>query len=387
MTHILHVVDLLQVGGAQKLIAYFSQAARRRGVQVSVVSLADTSGKIAAEELAALGVPVTAFPARHLADLGRILALVRYLRSQPFDLVQTHLTYANILGGLAGRMAGLPVIATLHSSGNDQNPTGLSDFSSPRSRAETFALRHFADRIMAVGESVAQAQQARVPNQPIDMIVNAVPLPAPLLSAERQARRAQLAVADGQPLLISAGRFAPVKELPELIAAFGNVKKRHPEAKLLLIGDGSERARVEALIASLQLNQDVILLGRRSDVSAWLQSSDVFVSASSLEGLPVSILEAMAAGLPVVATEVGDVPRIVQPEMGSLVPAHQPDQLANAICTLLDDQQRQRNFGAAAQAYVAKNFDLATWFDRIMALYGTVMKPSGKEPRAGQVGL
>jgi glycosyltransferase involved in cell wall biosynthesis len=156
---------------------------------------------------------------------------------------------------------------------------------------------------------------------------------------------------------------------------------------LLLIGDGSELRASRRSSPVLQLNQDVILLGRRSDVSAWLQSRDVFVSASSLEGLPVSILEAMAAGLPVVATEVGDVPRIVQPEMGSLVPAHQPDQLANAICTLLDDPQRQRNFGAAAQAFVAKKFDLATWFERIMALYGTVMKPSGKEPRAGQVGL
>ncbi len=387
MTHILHIVDLLQVGGAQKLIAYFAQAAIRQGVQVSVVSLSDIRGKIAAEDLAALGVPVTAFTAQHLADPQRIAALVRYLRSQPFDLVQTHLSYANILGGLAGRIAGIPVIATLHSSGNDQNPAGLNDFSSPRNRAETFVLKHFATRVMAVGESVAQAHQARIPGKPIAVIVNAVPQPEPLPAADRQARRQQISVAAGQTLLISVGRFAPVKELPELIAAFKIVKERHADTRLLLIGDGSERVRVEALIASLNLDQDVVLLGRRNDVAAWLQSSDLYVSASSLEGLPISILEAMAVGLPVAATQVGDVPRIVLPGMGSLVPAHQPERLAEAICALLDDPQQRHSMGNAAQAYVARNYDLSTWFSRIMDLYGAALGKSGADllPRQVQI--
>jgi len=383
MTHILHVVDLLQVGGAQKLINCFAGEAVRRGVGLSVASLADISGKIPAGELAAMGVPVTAFPANHLADPNRIAALVRYMRSQPFDLVHTHLSYANILGGLAGRLAGIPVVATLHSSGNDQTPGNNGSFTSLRSRAESLALRFFATRVMAVGESVAQAQRSRMADKPIEVIVNAVQHPTSISIEEREARRRQILGDCGQTVLISVGRFAVVKELPDLVVAFQKVKNLHPEAKLVLIGDGSERLRLETLITNLNLDQDIILLGRRSDVTDWLQSSDLYVSASSLEGLPVSILEAMAVGLPVVATEVGDVPRVLLPEMGSLVPAHRPDRLAEAICVLLDQPEQRRAMGKAAMAHITQNFEVSDWFNRILALYGEVLGKNEADLIAG----
>ena len=291
MTHILHVVDSLQVGGAQKLIISFAREALSRGIGVSVVSLSEVSGKIPAEDLVAINVPVTAFPAGRLTDLHRIASLVRYMHSHHFDLVHTHLSYGNILGGLAGRLAGVPVVSTLHSAGSDQASSSLDDFHSLRNRAETFALKYFASKVMAVGESVAQAHRPRMGSKPIQVITNAVPKPILISKEERQARRRQILGEQGQILLISVSRFAVVKELPDLITAFKKVKNLHPETKLILIGDGSDRSRMEALISDLDLNQDVILLGRRNDVSEWLQSSDLYVSSSSLEGLPVSILE------------------------------------------------------------------------------------------------
>ncbi len=384
MTHILHLVDSLQVGGAQRLVTTFAHQAVHGGIDVSVVSLADISGKILAEELEEIGVPVVAFPARSLADLGRIASLVRYMRSQPFDLVHTHLSYGNTLGGLAGRLAGLPVIATLHSAGDDQTPTNVNSFSSPRSRIETIELRFFATRVMAVGESVALAHRRRMGSKTIRVIVNAVPKPTLISTAERLARRQQILGDPEQKLLISVGRFAVVKELPELISAFQKVKKLHPETKLLLIGDGSERGRVETLINELDLNQDVILLGRRGDVSDWLQSSDLYVSASSLEGLPVSILEAMAVGLPVVATEVGDVPHIVLPATGILVPAHSPDRLAGAICALLEQPEQRQAMGKAALEHITQNYDVSAWFKRIFALYAEVLRKSTAELISGR---
>ena len=373
MTHILHVVDLLDVGGAQMMINCFAQEAIRRGIRVSVVCLADIAGEIPAEELAAMGVPVAAFPGRHLADPVRLAGLVRYMRRQQFDLVHTHLSYGNILGGLAARLAGLPVVASLHSAGNDQTPAALESFSSARSRAETFALRHFTSQVIAVGESVAQVQRKRLGNKPITVIPNAVPRPAQISAEERQARRNQLLGAAGGTILVSVGRFAVVKELPDLVTAFQRAKSVHPEAKLVLIGDGSERPAVEALVHKLGLEQEVILPGRRDDVPAWLQSSDLYVSASSLEGMPISILEAMGAGLPVVVTAVGDLPRLVLPSMGLLVPARRPDQLAEAICSLLDHPAQRQAMGVAAQKHVAQNYDVAIWFKRILALYGQVL--------------
>jgi glycosyltransferase involved in cell wall biosynthesis len=375
MIHILHVVDSLQVGGAQKMILSFAGEALHRGIPVSVASLADTSGKIPADELAKMGVSVAAFPAKHLADLPRLAALTRYMRSQSFDLVATHLTYGNILGGLAARLAGLPVVATLHSTGNDQTETVFQDFSSPRTRAETFALRYFTNQIIAVGESVAQAQRSRLGNKPIAVIPNAVPQPVLISADERHARRAEIIPDLDQPILISVGRFAPVKELPEMITAFVLLLKQYPEARLILIGDGTERAQVEALIAELHISQNVVLPGRQSNVSTWLQISDLYISSSSLEGMPLSILEAMSVGLPVVATAVGDVPNVLHDGMGLLVPVHEPARLAEAVCDLLDRPELCSAMGAAGRAYVTQDFNIVTWFDRLMTLYENVIGP------------
>jgi len=385
MTHILHVVDLLDVGGAQKLINYFAHEAIQRGIDVSVACLDEISGKIPAEELTAMGVPVTAFPARRLADPKRIAALVRYVRSQHFDLVHTHLSYGNILGGLAARLAGLPVVATLHLAGNDETPLKADSFSTPRGWAETIALKIFAARVMAVGESVARAHRPRLGNKPIDVIVNAVPQPEPISTGERQARRLQILGRQNQTLLISVSRFAVVKELPDLIVAFQKVHDLYPDTKLVLIGDGSERSRLETLIQNLNLNQDVILPGRRNDVFDWLQASDLYVSASSLEGLPLSILEAMAIGLPIVSTNVGEVPRLVLPETGILVPVHRTDLLVEAICKLLEQPGQRQAMGKAARAHITQNYNITSWFNRIIALYGEVLGKKGADLLSGRI--
>ncbi len=379
MMRILHLVDSLQVGGAQKLINCFARQAIQHGVAVSVVSLSDISGKIPAEDLATIGIPVSVFAANRLIDLKRITNLIRFMRSQPFDLVHTHLTYGNILGGLAGQFCGLPVVMTLHSTGNDQASTDTANFRSPRNRIETFALRNWASRVMAVGNSVAQAHRPRLKGKPIDVIVNPVPQAKKITTEERQSLRYQILGNQDGVILISVGRFAKVKELPELINAFSIVKTRHPQAKLVLIGDGSERTRVENTMKELDLVQDVILLGRRNDVSEWLQASDLYVSASSLEGLPVAVLEAMAAGLPVITTGVGDLPQVVLPETGLLVHIHNPVQLAEAVCQLIDQPAQRHAMGAAAQAHTRASYDVATWFTQVMDLYGEVLHQNGKE--------
>jgi glycosyltransferase involved in cell wall biosynthesis len=378
MTHILHVVDLLQIGGAQNMILTFVREARQRGIEVSVACLSEVNATIPAIELEKMSVPVSVFPSNHLADPVRIASLTRFMRSQPFDLVHTHLAYGNILGGLAGKLAGLPVVATLHSSGNDQVDSRYKGFNSPRSRAEVMALRFFADKIIAVGENVRDAQQSRLGGITIDVIPNAVSQPFPITEQGRKQIREQILVDPDQPLLISVGRFAVVKEFSEMIMAFRKVKERYPKAGLVIIGDGSERPRMENLIAELDLNQSVHLPGRQSNVSSWLQASDLYISSSSLEGMPISILEAMSAGLPVVSTATGDIPRVVLPDMGILVPIHEPMRLAEAICTLLDQPEVQKNMGVAARTHALQDHSVSTWFNRLWSLYEDVWKIKNK---------
>ena len=113
----------------------------------------------------------------------------------------------------------------------------------------------------------------------------------------------------------------------------------------------------------------VILLGVRNDVPRLLAAGDIFVSASHWEGLPVAVLEAMAVGLPVVATSVGDVPDVVVPGTGLIVPPHQPAALATTIRTLLDDPEQGRQLGMAGRAHVVRNYAIEAWADKLLKLY------------------
>ncbi|MGH2524638.1 MAG: glycosyltransferase, partial [Anaerolineales bacterium] len=176
-----------------------------------------------------------------------------------------------------------------------------------------------------------------------------------LAAAERAAIRAELAGDPARPLLVAVGRLSHQKGYGDLLTAFATLRQTHPHAALIIAGGGGRHAELSAQIASLHLDHHAWLLGARNDVPRLLAASDIFVSASHWEGLPVAVLEAMAAGLPIVATSVGDVPRVVSAEAGLIVPPHQPDLLAGALRTLLDNPVQRQRLGEAARAYVTRN--------------------------------
>jgi glycosyltransferase involved in cell wall biosynthesis len=311
-----------------------------------------------------LGARVLYYPAEHLLDVGRLWRIYRFLRREQFDVVHAHLTYANIIGTLTGRLAGIPTIASLRNQSVDQNPI--------RAGLETWLLRHWADRVMAVGHATAAAHQARLRGQQIDPIPSAVPIFSPLPPPERAALRADLIGQTDRPLLISVGRLHPQKGYDDLFEAFARLHAIHPEVMLVIAGGGELQPALSNQIKARGLENAIRLLGPRNDVPRLLAASDLFVSASHWEGLPVSVLEAMAAGLPVVATEVSDVPRVVTEGTGLLVPPHQPDKLAEAMFTLLENPAQRKAFGAAAQKHIAHNHAPAVWGDKIMALYNSL---------------
>jgi glycosyltransferase involved in cell wall biosynthesis len=170
-------------------------------------------------------------------------------------------------------------------------------------------------------------------------------------------------------MLISVGRLSRQKAFADLITAFTTVRQKYPTAVLVIVGGGQTRAELVAQIQSLGLEGHVFLLGFRNDVPALLAASDLFVSSSHWEGIPIAILEAMSAGLPVVATEVGDVPLIVNEASGFIVPPAQPMRLADAITTLLADPDQRRKMGAAARLHVLQNYSPEVWAGKLCDLY------------------
>lgn len=361
------MIDTLYVGGAQKMMVQLSQALTERQLEITVISL-DTVDTPMAADLRAHHIRVVEFSAPHLLDLTRLRHLVRFLRREKFDLLHTYLTYANILGVLAGRLAGIPVITSLRSTGID--PLLYHPL---RHRLETWLLRFGAQSVTANGYSIAEANQQRLGSKRIVVIPNAVPVPPALSAAERAAIRTELLPEPDRLLLISVGRLSSPKGFSDLLTAFAELRRTHPAAFLVIVGDGHLRDELERQVESLELNADVLMTGARRDVPRLLAASDLFVNASHWEGLSVAILEAMAAGLPVVATRVGDTPRIVHAGIGLVVPPQQPARLAEAISTLLDEPQKLPVMGKAARDEIIHHYDPTAWVERFLSFYAAIL--------------
>jgi glycosyltransferase involved in cell wall biosynthesis len=360
------LVDTLNIGGAQKLLVTYAHAARQRGIAVDAISLGGAATSLAAD-LRAAGARVFGFPSRSLLDPVRLGRLVRHLRHTDVDVIQTHLTYANILGAVAGRLAGRPVVATLHSISEEAHV-----YHPVRHALETWALRYAVQRVVAVGPTVAEVARRRLGRRRVDVIPNAVLPPPSLGEQDRAALRRQLVGDASRPLLIAVGRITGAKGYPDLIEAMARLRPRQPAPALVIVGGGDTIGELVAHVSSLGLTGQVWLLGARDDVARLLAAADIFVSSSHWEGLPLALLEAMMAGLPVVATAVGDIPTAVAEGTGVLVPPRQPAALAAALDALLDDPARIGRTGQMAREYAIRTYGVDSWMERLLALYAEV---------------
>jgi len=364
------IISSVSIGGAERLMVIFTQMARQYGLDVTVISLATPGTRASyADQIREQGARLVFFPAPRLLDLGRIAALRRFLRQERFDLVHTHLSYGNILGVAAARLAGLPVISTLHSTGQEHASSNPA-----REFLETNMLRFFSHRLIAVGYKVEEMYRPRLGNRPMEIIPNAV-LPAPTVTEEERRRlRLEMAASADRVILFTAGRFAPPKALDDLVRAFALLHPHVPQAMLVMAGEGPLFTQIAALVQELGLGADVRLLGARQDVPLLMAAADVYVSSSLREGLPMAVLEAMMAGLPVVATAVGDLPRLLGAERGLLVPPAQPQVLAEALESLAKDAHLRETLGAAGRQFVQENFSVHAWMNRLLNLYREVLR-------------
>jgi len=366
---IVQIIDNLIIGGAQKLLVTLAGQAQAYSLDVTIVSLSSNNDRMILDELSRLGTKVIIFPAEHLLDLRRIFHLTRFLSGADFDLVQCHLTYANIIGTLCGRLAGLPVVNTLHSTEDV-----LEEFPPMIGFLETWAMRSWANRIVAVGYTISDSFQARLRGRSIEVIPNAVSMPVRITRAERIKLRKEMAGNPSKTIVISVGRFAPAKGYEDLILAFSMLVPSHPDIVLLLVGDGPLFGDIRNLISKSGLGKNVFLLGMRADVPSLLAASDLYVSSSHWEGLPLAILEAMTAGLPSIATGVGDIPSVVTADIGLVVPPHQPQAIAEAIAKLLNEPARLQQMGAAARNLAIKNYSPQAWMERLLNLYAQTLQ-------------
>lgn len=363
MMRVAQIIDgLRQAGGAERLQQTLVRALEPHGVDVTIVTIGDDEPE-SVREMEALGVRVVRFPARRFASLARAVRLRRFFAAERFDVVHTHLVRSTVLGAAAARSVGTPVVATIHNSKrNPKLPRMLLAL-------EVRALQHWVDRVIAVGWATATAHEERLDGVRIEVLPNAVPRPRPLSQEDRRKLREELGVEADACLCIGVGRLARAKNFTLLIEAFDELSRIAPTARLCIVGEGSLRPGLERRIDELGLRDRVSLLGLRRDVEALLASSDVFVSASDYEGLPLATLEAMQASLPVVATTVGDVPHVVTPETGRLVAKGDGRGLVRELAALVEDEDLRHELGQAGRRRAEARFGTEQWAARHVEIY------------------
>ena len=364
---VVHIIDQLRIGGAQKLLVTFVKEAQRRSMPVEIVCLRRENPNSVISELEKYNAVITYLPAGKLLDPGRFWRLLNYIRHSQADLVQTHLTYANILGSTAAYLAGLPSAATLHLAGPDRRYSRL------REQLETFCIRFFCRLAIAVGPETARQQASRLGSKKISVVLNAVELPPPVSAARIQEVRKELGINPDSRVFISVGRFSIVKAFHVLIEAFAAYHKQDPNSALVLVGDGKMRADWEQLAEDLGVSGDVLFTGLRDDVPDLLAASDLYVCSSTVEGTPLAVMEAISAGLPVVATNVGDLPVLIDPGFGILVEPDDSEAIMDAAALILKDTDGRQNMADAARVYASAHFSSGAWMDTLLAVYQIVL--------------
>jgi glycosyltransferase involved in cell wall biosynthesis len=357
---VLSVVPVMGIGGAEAVVAALATDARARGDQVSVGS----AGGFRMAALAACGVtPVDlSLGSRRPAELLRaVRAVGRCCRADPPDLVHAHNVKATVAVRLAiGR--DIPVLTTLH--GVPPGAYGVA----------AHLLAHSADRIAAVSPYVADELVRH--GCPVDRVVvvpNAVPPPAP---RDRLAARRRLGIPAEAPVAVCLARMAPQKRHDLLVEAWRTLPA---EAVLLLAGDGPTRPAVADAVRIHGLTGRVRLLGERHDVDWLLAAADVAVLPTDWEGLPISVLEAMGAGVAVIVSRVGDVTATLADGVRTVEPGRAAP-LAQALVEVLDDSDGRRRLAARGRALVAEKYGAGLMLDRYRELYeelGRAGRPVG----------
>jgi glycosyltransferase involved in cell wall biosynthesis len=223
-----------------------------------------------------------------------------------------------------------------------------------------------------------------VSRRKVSVIHNGIDMAPFEAGAERQSIRAALGIPEDAVVVGTVGRLSEVKRVDLLIAAFAQIRDQCPQARLLIVGHGPERATLQKLQTALRLDHEVCFAGYQSKPAPYLQAMDLFALTSRSEGLPLSVLEAWATGLPVVASYVGGLPEIVeQGQNGLLFPAGDQTALAAAISRLLENPQMRTALGQAGRDRVRRSFSGTAMWEKYSRHYSEML--AGRSKVAGDV--
>lgn len=376
---IAHVVETLQVGGAEQMVVALARLQRERGHEVAIACLFG-EGPLAARAREA-GIEVTDCGKRAGLDLAAAMRLRRWLRARRPEVLHTHNPVPHYYAVLAGAGLGIPMML------NTRHGMGLSG---PPGRVEI--LFRWAMRFSNYGVAVCEAARGRFVAQGLIPPGKAVTVPngidldrARPRSTEARARLLRALGVTGDPFVFgSVGRLNVYKDQVTMLRAFAHLSGQPSDhggapaggAVLVIAGEGEQRAALEREIEALHLRDRAFLLGQRSDVPELLAGMDVFVLSSISEGYSLALVEAAAAGLPIVATDVGGNAEIVEHGVtGLIVPPGDPLALAHAMSRLAHAGSELERMRADGRRWALENGSLDAMYRQYLRLYRGDVRP------------
>lgn len=355
------MLTCVAIGGGEGVALMLAAAQVEGGHRVSVVSFEEPPEGGLLSRFEAAGVTVSRFPKRPGFDVRLTAELFAHFRREAFDVVHTHNPLPLIYAALPAKAAGARVVHTKHGP----HPA----------RAHRLWLRRFGslavDAFVAVSDDTASfaSEHWEVRLRKLHVVQNGIDVERFVGQADRRLRqRTSWGIEDDTLVFGTVGRMAPVKNHALLLRAAAPLLG--PLCRLVIAGDGPERASTEALIQELQVARWVHVLGAIDDVPSVLAGIDVFALSSHVEGLPLAVMEAMACSLPVVATRVGGVPKVVADGgTGLLVPPGDERALRAALARLKDAPLERTLLGEAGRGRAEREFTSSRMLDEYMALY------------------
>lgn len=369
---VIWLIDSLCMGGAERLALEFAAHADPARVQVELVALRAGDGMLQA------CCPQHVVGARHLRDQAAFGRLCQLLRQRRAGVLHTHLRYAHLWGGLAARRLGIPWVSTLHvlpqpaDTARERVLAGL----------ERWQLNRSCTRVLAVSQAQAEAWRGAGLRTPrLRVLANGVTMHPRLLPAERSAERMRLGLPPDACIFLTVAVVRGLKGWRDLLRAVPAIRAAQPEAHFVWVGDGPEFASLQREIAAQGLTGVVHLPGRRDDVPRWLQAADVFLFPSHEEALPTALLEAMGAGLPVVAAQLPAVEEVLRGQ-GRIIAPGDAHGLAREALQLAESASLRQEEGQGLRQLVAERYSTQAWVDRLTATYHELQQEPGGRRRS-----
>lgn len=382
MTRVLRVFSRLNIGGPALHVIHLSAGLVDRGFETRlVVGQTDEREGDFLDLARARSVNLTILPElgraiRPGSDLKALFRLYRLMREDRPAIVHTHTAKAGVLGRIAARAARVPVV--IHTYHGHVLSGYFHPLASALFRRIEWALAPATDVLLTVSESVkddlvrlgvARAERVRVLPLGLDLQPLATPLP-------RGSLRREAGWKDDARIIGIVGRLVPIKDVDTFIDAAVRMRATSADLRFAVVGDGEERARLETR-AIAALGDRIHFFGWRKDTGAVLGDLDLAVNTSLNEGTPVALIEALAAGRPVVATAVGGTPDLLEGgRFGALVKAGSAEEVARAVLGFLDAPEAARRMAAEGQAMVLKRYSVNRLLDDMTVLYRNLL-PNG----------